>query len=270
MEKSELMELSKALRLATKAGEVEKLLAIKPGSVFALRLAAGLSQRQFLRRLKYALSHTMLIKHEKGKTKRMRKSLAKTIARYAPKNIDIKTIDMNYKKFESMKHGVHMTSERAKQLQKLSLKVTSRSQRQAWGRLGAMKTNSMQRLTSQEKDIAAVLDKLKFSYKIHKLVKNPLINMNVDFVIYKNSRPVCFIEATNRRHDLPVLYQAYAYRNRVLKEIYPKALFVIVSSLLPLMVKEIVKREFDYVAKSAGALEKFLSSIDLSDHRQRT
>lgn len=190
----------------------------------------------------------------------MNSRLIEELVRHIPQKIDEDIIIANFRKFEDMKRGAHMTSQRAKELQKIWKKKTKREQWQEWGRKGALKTNSQERLTEQERKIKEILDSVGANYKIHNQVKTKTLSMNVDFVITDKGIPKLFIEVTERRHDLPILCQAYAYRCRLIKEAYLKSKVGIVINELPYSSRQVVKNEFDFMfnSDSISNLSKFL------------
>lgn len=258
MDDLELRELTLRLK---QASDIKKHLQRNPQSILVIRLSHGLSQTDFIQKMEKKISQVSLIKHEKGRSKRMNSRIIKELMKHLPKTLDENSIVANFRKFESMKKGAHMTSQRARELHRIWKKKTRREQWQEWGRKGAFKSNSQGRLTEQEKKIQKVLDSLAMKYSIHKQVRTKILNMNVDFVITdKKGNPKLFIEATERKHDLPILCQAYAYRCRLIKEAYPKAKVGIVLNELPYSSAQIVKNEFDFIlnSDSINNLSKFL------------
>lgn len=260
MDELELRELTLRFQEAIKQNIVEKFLQKEPKAILVIRLELGLSQFQFLQKVGNSFSQVSLIKHEKGRSKRISRKILDEIVKVSPSKINIKTIMENYRHFEKMKNGAYMTSERAKKLHKIWKNKTTINQWQEWGRLGAQKTNTGQRLTSQEKGIKQILDKLNLSYKIHHQVKTKLLDMNIDFVIFQNEMPKIFIEVTERKHDLSILCQAYAYRCRLLKEMYPESKFGIVIKQLPFSARKVIEKEFNFIlnTNSIENLSEFL------------
>lgn len=260
MDETELRELTLRFNNAQREQSIEKFLQRNPKYIFVLRLALGLSQKHFIQRTGKKISQVTLIKHEKGRSSRMNSTLAKEMVKLLPSNISINTVITNFRKFNSMKKGYHMTTERARELQKIWLRKTKKAERQEWGRQGALKTNTSQRLTEQERKIKEILDKSNLNYKIHQQIKTKNINMNIDFVIWDKSKPKYFIEVTERKHDLPILCQAYAYRCRLLKEAYPKAKVGIIIKEPSFSAKKVIENEFDFMLNSDSIqnLSKFL------------
>lgn len=252
MEQSELKKLARRFQKAIENDEAEKFLAENPKSVLVLRFALGLSQTAFIQRLKNKISQVALIRHEKGRSKRINKKLAKELIKHMPANLDENLIVKNYKRFEDMKKGLYMTSERARKLNKVWIRKTSENQRKEWGRMGAIKANMQPRLTFQENRIKKVLDSLGLQYKVHEQIKTNLLDMNIDFAIFEKNKPKYFIEATERKHDLAILCQAYAYRCRLLKESYPNAKVGIIINNIPLFAENLLQNEFDFVIESAS------------------
>ena len=258
MDDSELRELTLRLK---QASDIKEHLHQNPQSILVIRLNSGLSQKNFIKELGNRISQVSLIKHEKGRSKRLNSKLIDELANHIPKVIDESSVIENFRKFEDMKKGAHMTPQRAKELHKIWKEKTKRTQWQAWGRKGALKANSQERLTGQERKIKEVLDRVNVAYKIHDQIRTKLLNMNVDFVITdKEGNPMLFIEATERKHDLPILCQAYAYRCRLLRDVYPKAKFAIVINELPYSSKRVIRHEFDFMltSESINNLSKFL------------
>ena len=260
MDESELKELTLRFQESIKKNSSEKFLQESPNAILALRLALGLSQKQFIKRIENKISQVTLIKHEKGRSSRINSYLIKELVKLVPNFIDQNIVIQNYRKFESMKKGNHMTSERAKELHNIWKKKTTRIQWQEWGRKGALKANTQQRLTKQEKSVKQILDKSPFNYKIHTQVKTKILNMNIDFVIFDKNKPKYFIEVTERKHDLSILCQAYAYRCRLLKETYPSSKTGIIISEIPFSAKKVIENEFDFMLNSNSIqnLSKFL------------
>src|SRR3989338_6651136 len=259
MDQSELKELT--LRFEKNRHMAEKFLQQNPKSILVLRLALGISQKEFLKKINNEISQVALIRHEKGRSTRMNSKLVKELSSHVPEHLDSRIVIRNYKKFNDMKNGLHMTSERAKQLHAVWKQKTKRTQWQEWGRKGAMITNSQDRLTEQEKQVKSILDQVaNISYKIHYQTKTKFISMNIDFVLFEKGKPKFFIEVTERKHDLSILCQAYAYRCRLLKERYPNAKVGIIIKEVPFSAKKIIENEFDFILNSNSIqnLSKFL------------
>lgn len=261
MNQTELEELAQKFQSALENRNLEKFLQETPKSVLILRLSLCLSQRQFIRRLRSRISQVMLIRHERGLTKKLRKETVNELLKIIPRKINIKTVLSNHRKFQEMKQGYHMTPERAKKLHKIWQQKTTKKQRQEWGRLGAIKANTQQRLTNQEQKVKEILDSSNLKYEIHKQVNTKITTINIDFVVYRDNIPY-FIEVTKRKHDIPILCQAYAYRSRILKEKYPNSKVVILIDNIPLYINNILNQEFDFVlnSNSINKLSKFLLS----------
>jgi len=260
MDPLELKELTLKFKEAYISGQVEEFLQQNPKCILVIRYALGLSQKQFIRKLNKRISQVALIKHEKDRSKRINSKLIKDLVEILPRDINVSRVLRNQQKFESMKRGAHMTTERAKVLYKIWRGKIKKEQLQRWGRKGALKTNSRQKLTEQEKQIRNILSSMNLTYKIHYQTKTKIMNMNIDFVVFQKNKPKYFIEATQRKHDLQIICQAYAYRCRLLKERYRKAKIGIVIGDVPLSMKTILKNEFDFVINSDSlqSLSKFL------------
>ena len=260
MDKSELKELTLRFQNELEENKIENFLQKNPRGIFVIRLSLGLSQKDFIQRIENKISQVALIKHEKGRSSRMNSQLLRELLNHIPKHIDLDKIIENYEKFQSMKSGEHMTSERARELHHIWKKKTTKRQRQEWGKSGALKTNSSARLTKQEKQVKSVLDKLKLEYKIHYQMKTNILDMNIDFVLFDDYKPKFFIEATKRKHDLSILCQAYAYRCRLIKEAYPKIKAGIIIDGLPDSSRKIIENEFDFIlnSKEIQNLSEFL------------
>ncbi len=249
---TELKKLITGLRKAIKENKTKEFLIKNPKSILVLRIALGLSQATFIQKLKRKISQVALIRHEKGRSKHINKLLVKELIKYIPDKLDDKSILKTYKKFEQMKKGLHMTSERARKLNKIWVNKTSKTQRKAWGRMGAIKTNTQLKLTFQEKQVKKILDSFHFRYEIHNQIETKLLDMNIDFIILEKNKPKCFIEVTDRRHDLAIVCQAYAYRCRLLKEKYPNVKVGIIINNIPLFIEKILQNEFDFVIDSSS------------------
>ncbi len=260
MDESELKELTLRFQESIRQSNAEEFIKQNPKSILALRLSLGLSQKDFIRKVKNKISQVALIKHEKGRSSRINSVLLKEVVKLVPNFIDINLVIENHKKFDSMKKGIHMTTERARKLNELWQKKTKRSQRQDWGKKGALKTNSSQRLTEQEKKVKEILDRMNLEYKIHHQIKTKSVDMNIDFVLFNKNKPICFIEVSERKHDLQILCQAYAYRCRILKENYPWSRAGIVINDVPFSAKKIIEKEFDFMlnTNSIHNLSEFL------------
>lgn len=246
---------------AIKKQKVERFIAMKPEAVLIIRLSLGLSQREFVKLLNGKLSQVTLVKYEKGNANKIQAHIAKNVASIAPKRLKVDAVLRNYKRF-SMMHRGYMPRGRARKLQELSLKKTTKMQRKLWGRLGAMKANAKQRPTEQEMQIQNLLEKLKISYTTHELIESSGLKFNIDFVIRKGNR-ICFLEVSKRKHDISILAQAYGYRSRVLRETYPRAKFVAIFDEIPLGPSEILNKEFDLISDSNSlkVVEEFLLSF---------
>jgi hypothetical protein len=242
------------LNSGIKKGKLDEAIRDNPRLVYPLRLSLGLSQREFLNKVDRCVSHVSLISYEKGKRKRMSASISKEIVKSIPlKEIDFETVWKYHKKFNDMKLGKHMTSKRGQELQSQWMKKTSKEQRQDWGRKGAILTNQNPRLTSQEAEIKNILEKKlpkSLAYKMHQQVPTEILDINVDFVVLKQNKPIAFIEATRRKHDLTILAQAYAYRKRLLAEAYPQAKNIIIIDELPSFARRILEKEYDSICKT--------------------
>ena len=260
MDESELAELTLRFQEACKSSLGREFLQQNPKTVFVIRLALGLSQKKFMQKINNGISQVTLIKHEKGRSSRMNSSLIGELVKLLPARLNVEIVIRNYRKFESMKNGSHMTAQRARELHEIWEKRTNKKQRQEWGRKGALKTNSGQRLTEQEKHVKEILDRLGCTYKIHYQTKTKILNMNIDFVVFHDGKPKYFIEVTERKHDLPILCQAYAYRCRLLREAYHQAKIGLIIKEVPFSAKQIVEKEFDFMINSNSIqnLSKFL------------
>lgn len=261
MNNKELVKLTQELVEAMKKGKVDEALQKNPSIILPLRLTLGMSQKQFLRNMNNPFSQVSLINYENGRRKRMIRKNAASISKQAS-NIKphARTVIKNYKKFNDMKKGKYMTKERGKELHRIWMEKTTRTQREKWGRLGASIANKKLKLTVQEKIIKNIIESnlsKEFEVEIHKEIEADYNRFNIDFVIYSKDNPLCFIESTARRHDLTILSQAYAYRKRVLSEKYPNAKFVMIVDILPSFAKQILKKEFDIVSQTNN-LENFL------------
>ena len=236
--------------------ELQEGLQKNPQLILPLRVSLGLSQKQFIKQINNGLSQLSLIRYEQGKRKTMPDSKIKNIINSVNfSEIKTELAWLNHKKFLGMRLG-HLTSEEAKELNKIWRMKFTKIDRERWGRKGAEITNSKQRLTDQEKTIKTVLDNFGLCYKIHEQIETAMANFNIDFVIYKENRPVSFMECTKRRHDMAILSQAYAYRSRLLKEAYPSAKTIILcDSNSPLFAKQIFEKEFDFFIEN-NDLEK--------------
>lgn len=261
MNNKELVKLTQELVEAIKERKVNEALQKNPNIILPLRLSLGMSQKQFLRNMKNPFSQVSLINYENGRRKRMIRKNAALIFKQA-NNIKphARVVIENYKKFNDMKKGKHMTKERGKELHRIWMEKTTRTQREKWGRLGASITNRNPKLTIQEKIIKKAIESnlsKEFVVEMHKEIEADHNRFNIDFVIYSKDKPLCFIESTARRHDLTILSQAYAYRKRVLSEKYPNTKFVMIADILPSFAKQILKNEFDIVSQTNN-LENFL------------
>ncbi|MBI3413475.1 MAG: hypothetical protein HY051_05350 [Candidatus Aenigmarchaeota archaeon] len=255
-------ELAKEFEKACKEGTVSRLLQKTPQALLPFRLSLGLSQKKLANKLKGRLSVPMIVKHEKGRTKFIRKGTTEILAGMLPSKVLLRDIMKNYTRFMEMKNGGFMTPENARKLQRVWLHKTTKKQRQEWGRLGAIKSNSGEKLTEQENEIKKLLDSTNVEYTIHDQIETNLLSLNIDFVLYKQNKPWCFIEVTKRKHDMAILCQAYAYRSRLLKESYPRATIMLVADNLSLMPARILEKEFDFVfdSNSMNKFSKFVGS----------
>ncbi|MDI6722054.1 MAG: hypothetical protein QMD97_00735, partial [Candidatus Aenigmarchaeota archaeon] len=116
MDESELRELTQKFQNALKENNIENFLQKNPKGIIIIRMSLGLSQKDFIQKIKNRISQAALIKHEKGRSSRMNFRLLKELLNHIPKFIDSNKIIESYKKFESMKKGAHMTTERAREL----------------------------------------------------------------------------------------------------------------------------------------------------------
>ncbi len=239
----------------------------KPQLVLPIRLALGLSQKEFLSKIENPISQVTLVKYEKGRSKRMQEEIAKSLVKKIPNSLQInrKTIYENFAKFERMKRG-SLDSKRARALNRLWLNATSTSQRKKWGRLGAEKVNASARLNSWEKEIALLIEKsvpTGYTLQTHENIGTEIGKINIDFVLYAKAEPKYFIEVTSRRHDLDILAQAYAYRKVLLQKNFPKSFFiVIVSDAIPDFGYNVLRNEYAVFRFSEqDKIKKFLKSL---------
>jgi transcriptional regulator with XRE-family HTH domain len=251
MKKKQMERLISELESVVKQHKLADGLQKNPRMILPLRLSLGMSQLQFLNGLNNPISQPTLIKYEKGNKKGISPKTSKSIADAIPlSEINFSRVWEMYKKFDDMKRGKYMTKERGQKLQKLWLQKTTKEQREKWGRKGALTTNNKQRLTAQENEIKNILN-IKvpgnMNYKIHQQIPTDILSINIDFVVYKEGKPIYFIEATTRKHDLDILCQAYAYRKRLLAEKYPYSKSMIIIDELPSFAKRILESEFDFV-----------------------
>lgn len=248
-----LKELIKQLRDGISNKNLEETLMNNPQLILPLRLALGLSQKEFIRYTSRLISQVTLVKYETGKANKMKTEIAKKLAKKFPKpHIDEAEVIKNYKKFLIMKKG-SLTSERARELQQLWMMKTTQDERKNWGRIGAKKTNEMQRFNPLERSINRILQKYLpngYQFKSHQSILTDIGEINIDFVIYKNHHPTGFIEASMRKYDLDILIQAYAYRRIILKRKFPTSWFIIIiQNEIPKFGEEVLKKEFDRVFK---------------------
>lgn len=255
MQKEELDSLMGILRSGVEKSTLKKDLQKNPRLILPLRLSLGLSQKRFIEKTGRSLSQVSLIRYEKGARKTVPFSKTEKIVDLIDlSEIRIEEIWTNYKKFEKMRNG-HLTPEKARDLNKLWRNKFTTEDRESWGRKGAEITNSKQKFTEQEKKIKTILDLSHTEYITHKEINTKVLPINIDFVVCKNSVPKIFIECTERKHDLHILSQAYAYRSRLLKEIYEDSKTIIILGKTPLFAKRIFEKEFDYVIENSE-LEK--------------
>jgi hypothetical protein len=251
MHKKEIDVLVSELEQANTKGKLNEALQRNPQIVLPLRLSLGLSQVQFIDELKHPISQPTLIRYERGDRKKMSEEKARLISDSVPlTRIAFNRVWNEYKKFDGMMRGKHMTRDRGKELQKLWLKKTTKTQRQRWGRKGAVISNVKPRLTNQERAIKKVLDKKvggDLTYRMHQQISTSILSINVDFVVYEKNTPTCFIEATTRKRDLVILSQAYSYRKRLLAEQYPDAKNIIIIDNPTYFAKRILDKEYDFV-----------------------
>jgi len=126
MDKSELKELTLRFQNELEENKIENFLQKNPRGIFVIRLSLGLSQKDFIQRIENKISQVALIKHEKGRSSRMNSQLLRELLNHIPKHIDLDKIIENYEKFQSMKSGEHMTSERARELHHIWKKKTTK------------------------------------------------------------------------------------------------------------------------------------------------
>lgn len=156
MDKLELRELILRFQKEIKEESALNYIRHNPKTLLILRMSLDLSQKQFIEKLNKKISQAALIRHEKGRSFRINNDFMNEIAKLLPISIDAEKIMKNYLKFESMKKGSHMTTKRAQELYKMSLKNFNKTKLSEWGRNGALITNTKQRLTRQERKIKTI------------------------------------------------------------------------------------------------------------------
>lgn len=266
-----MIDKSNLIRLVVKTKEMisqknlEETLANFPQSLLVIRLNLGKSQREFIKLLKRRITQPILIKHEKGQTKKMTKKLAKRLSEILSEfnlKIDTRTVIKNFEKFEKMQKG-HLTPEIARILQRKWLRKTSLEQRQKWGKLGALKVLSKTRLTKSELMIKKILEELKISYKVHQFISiDEKLSLNIDFLIETPKKVA--IEVTEKQNNLTITAQAIAFRAIQIKNKYSDLIFIsIVPSDITLMGKEVLERSCDkvFTTNQIEELKEFLSRL---------
>lgn len=253
MQKEEFDRLLESLSEGAEKSTLKTDLQNNPKLILPLRLSLELSQSQFIEKIGRSLSQVSLIRYERG----LRKSIPFSKIEKILNAIDLSEMEKawtNYKKFEDMKNGC-LTTEKARQLNRLWYDKYTREEREAWGRSGAEITNSKQKFTEQEKKIKSILDSSRTEYMAHVNIITGIMPINIDFVVYRNRIPGIFIECTERKHNLNILSQAYGYRSRLLKEMHRDSKTIIVINNIPLFAKKIFEKEFDFVIEN-GELQK--------------
>lgn len=245
----DLQKLTKELQQIILKEEFTEKLQKNPKLVMPIRLSLNLSQREFIK--KVGISQATLINYEKGKSKRISEKKAEKIKKILSNHeISYDKIIKNYNKFQDMKKGKLMTSDRARELQKIWQKKTSKKQRSEWGSKGARITNKKIKHTEQEKLIVDLLNKNSINHKTHIDLTTDKLKINVDFVIFKEDKPHKIIEVTERKGNLYEYSLSYCYKSLLIKEKYPyiKTIFI-GSNDISESSKRLLKNEFDHVIK---------------------
>jgi hypothetical protein len=239
--------VTKTVKMIEEKGLLETLEKF-PQSLLIIRLSLGKSQREFIKLLHNSISQPILIKHEKGKTQRMTKKQANKISKILEKipfELKIERVVENFKKFKNMQKG-HLTSEKARKLQKIWVKKTTTEQRKLWGKLGTEKAKKG-KLTFSERRVKKILEELKLPHKVHEqFIIDEKLSFNVDFLIDKGKKIV--IEVTERLNNLTLAAQALSFRSLLIKQIHPEVVTIcIIPAKITLMGKEVLNRSFDKV-----------------------
>lgn len=250
-----LLQLTKHVKKAIVEDNLLNKLCQNPQLVLPMRLVLNLTQRKFVQLTN--ISQNTVIKYERNRAKSMNKKNAETIFNLFSKrksNVNYQKILRTYNKFKSMQKGKHMTSKRAKELQKIWQQKTTREQKSLWGRKGAEITNKKQRLTIQEKKIIELLERGNLVYKSHYEIPLEKKKINVDFALFKNENLNVIIEVSDRKSNLYEYSLACCYKAYLLRQKYSKIKLLFVSSnqLTP-SSKELLENEFDYVLKMSEA-----------------
>ena len=144
MSEQELEGIVNELNIAITECTLPKSFQTNPRLTLPLRLSLDMSQKSFLEHINNLISQPTLIKYESGKGKKMPSKIAASLSKYCTKRVELDIVLKNFRKFSGMKTGKHMTSEKARNLQCIWMKKTSKKQREAWGRKGASVTNRKQ------------------------------------------------------------------------------------------------------------------------------
>lgn len=266
IEEKDLLELVEKTRSLIREEGLEETIQKFPQSILTIRLSLGKSQKGFTKLLGGFLTQPILIKHEKGETKWMTKPLAKKVSEILTKekfHLDLSKIIRAFRKFKGMQKG-HLTSEEARQLQKIWMRKTTKEQRKLWGKAGAEVATKKARATFLESKISELLEKLKISFKIHEPLKiDDKLTLSVDFLVEEK----VIIEVTEKQHGLTMHAQALAFRAMQIKQKHPKLITVcIVPEKMTPMGTEVLKRTFDKVFSitTLSDFEDFLQSITSS------
>ena len=228
-----------------------------PKLVLPIRLSFNLSQKDFIKKVK--VSQVTLIKYEKGRSKQMSRNNAEIVSNLFPfqdLSLDYKRIKDNYNKFNEMKSGKLMTTERARELQLIWQEKTTKQQKSSWGSEGARLTNKKARHTKQERLIIDLLKENKVNYKTHLDIATKNLILNADFVVYRDNKPFLVIEVTERESNLYEYSLSYCYKARLLREEYPEIKTIFIGSdNLSESSKNLLKNEFDSVLTMSKSSE---------------
>jgi len=266
IEEKDLLELVERTRSLIHEEGLEETIQKFPQSILAIRLSLSKSQKGFTKLLGGLLTQPILIKHERGETKWMTRPLAKKVSEILTKeksHLDPQKIVKVFRKFRGMQKG-HLTSEEARQLQKIWMKKTTKEQRKLWGKAGAEVATKRARATFLESKISKLLEKLKISFKIHERLKiDDKLALSVDFLVEEK----VVIEVTEKQHGLTVHAQALAFRAIQIKQKHPKLITVcIIPEKMTPVGTEVLKRTFDKVFSTTtlSDFESFLQNITSS------
>jgi len=251
--------MTKTKEITTNFSKFSKdIISKHPQILLIVRLAAGMPQREFSRKIR--ITRSALVNYELGISKTMKRETAKRVTQRIEKIKNL--LDFSEKNIIKNFNNLWYQAEHGQPPDKL----------RNYGR-SALKTK---KLNKNEKNIFEILEKMKIVNEREGILKFMGIPFFFDFVLPNTKKPRFIIEckkveSKSKRNFKIISYKiAYeiGYKFRLLKEKYPeiKTILILESEIekIPERVVKIFENEIDYFFHNMNKKDiiKFFSKIN--------